>query len=387
MARHRLAGWGAADVVADRREALAVGQPPLPAVHLAREHVAVDRAEPRQVGLEVRAPPLHLPTVERDRFGGFSGILLGEPALGVVEPFLGQTFEEDVDEFVIGADALRGESAGQEQAVDPVDFVIVNELFEVGAAGAEAIPHLLPCVLPQLAGDEVDDEIDIAAFCVLGREPDSAIDACRHVVRFLQQRGEPLLQDRDDVDFGVGPGGLDRFDGGLGPGLVVTEVRRLIGEQFLHLGVGHRMLDRASGCYDIGHRSGQHQPSLAVASFGQPLEKDDLIREDVRLVAEDVVEPPQLLVKKAGRPSGWEDIGGCEFLDVSQGSVELSCPLLPPERLLGALGQLVHHGEPDRTGELDQVGVDRAEFEKCRQVGRPRVVLIQQPLLAVVYPQ
>ena len=65
------------------------------------------------------------------------------------------------------------------------------------------------------------------------------------MVRFLQQRVDPLLQDRDDVDLGVGPGRLDRLDGGLGPDLVVTEVRLLVGEEFLHLGVGHRMLDRA----------------------------------------------------------------------------------------------------------------------------------------------
>ena len=68
-----------------------------------------------------------------------------------------------------GPDAVRGEPAGQEQRVDPVDLVLVIELFEVGAAGAEPIPHLLPRVLAHLAGDEVDEEVDVAAFGVLGR--------------------------------------------------------------------------------------------------------------------------------------------------------------------------------------------------------------------------
>ena len=131
---------------------------------------SLDRsAEARQVGLEVRAAPLHLPAVQHDRLGGLGRVLLGEPALGVVEPLLGQALEEHVDELVVRPDALRGEPAGQEQRVDPVDLVLGDQLLEVGPPGAEPVAHLLARVRAHLAGDEVEQDVDVAALGVLGR--------------------------------------------------------------------------------------------------------------------------------------------------------------------------------------------------------------------------
>src|SRR3954464_15957194 len=112
---HRLADRGAAQVMPDGRQALAVRKPPLPAVHLAGEDTVADRPEPGEVSLEVGAAALQLPVAERDRLRRLRGVLLGEPTLRVVEPLLRQTLEEDVDELVVRADPLRGEAAGQEQ--------------------------------------------------------------------------------------------------------------------------------------------------------------------------------------------------------------------------------------------------------------------------------
>src|SRR4051794_11737806 len=95
-AGHGLAGRGATQVVPDGRQALAVGQSPLPTVHLAGEDALIDRTEPAEVGLEMRAAALHLPVTQRDGLRRLLGVLLREPALRVVEPLLRQALEEDV---------------------------------------------------------------------------------------------------------------------------------------------------------------------------------------------------------------------------------------------------------------------------------------------------
>src|ERR1700753_4072570 len=65
---------------------------------------------------------LNLPTVQRDRRGVVVG--LGEPAVGVGDPFVGQALEEGVEVFVVAADAPCLETSGQEDGVNPVRFAI-----------------------------------------------------------------------------------------------------------------------------------------------------------------------------------------------------------------------------------------------------------------------
>src|SRR5690348_1523995 len=86
----------------DRADATARLQVPFPAVHLTGQHVALDLAEPGQVGLQVRAPTLEGPSVHGDRLVIVRR--LGEPALGVVQPLLGQALEERVDVLVVRTD-------------------------------------------------------------------------------------------------------------------------------------------------------------------------------------------------------------------------------------------------------------------------------------------
>ena len=150
-----------ADLVADAGQAAAAGQVELPAVQLAGQHVAVDDAEPGQVGLQVRAAPLHDPVAERDVLGVGGALVLVVPALGVLQPLLGQALEERVDELVVLADPGRREAAGQEQRVDPVDLVDVEQVLDQRPLGPEAVAHLLVGVRPDLLAREVDhDRLD-----------------------------------------------------------------------------------------------------------------------------------------------------------------------------------------------------------------------------------
>ena len=125
---------------------------------------------------------------------------------------------------------------------------------------------------------------------------------------------------------------------GCGPGLVVAQVRRLVARRTSSTSASDS--DASTGQPGLVER---RRPSRAAAAvprrgpFGQPVEIHALVREDVRLVAEDVVEPPQLLVEEARRPGDREDVARAEFLDVAQGPVELPVPLLLAERLLGPL--------------------------------------------------
>jgi len=59
-------------------------------------------------------------------------VLLGERAVGVIDPLRGQALEEGVEELVVAADPPGAEPGGQEDAVHPV-----------GDGVAEHRPHQL----------------------------------------------------------------------------------------------------------------------------------------------------------------------------------------------------------------------------------------------------
>ena len=204
------------------------------------------------------------------------------------------------------------------------------------------------------------------------------------VVGLLEQRREPLAQLSEDVDPGMRPRRLGRLDLGQAVLLHAAQVTGLVAEHRCRV---VRMGDGTVGLGQLGDGSGEQQASLVVALGRQPAEVHALVGEDVRLVAEDVVEAPEFVVQEAGRPCRREHEPRTEFVDVAQRAVELPLALGRAEGLLGPRRQLVDHGEPDGTGELHQVAVDRPERLEDVEFGRARVVLVQHGLLAVTDPQ
>ncbi len=138
---------------------------------------------------------------------------------------------------------------------------------------------------------------------------------------------------------------------------------------------------------DLGHRAGQQNDRVVGAVLRVFLDEHLLVGEDVAFVTEDVVELPERVVEEAWRPGDREHPRRLEVVDVAERPVELPIPLLLAERGLGGLRQLVDHRVPDRTGELQQVRVNVAELGEPGQVGRARVVLVEQPDAVVLDPQ
>jgi hypothetical protein len=153
--------------------------------------------------------------------------------------------------------------------------------------------------------------------------------------------------------------------------------------------VVHGVLDRGGAVdVDLGDRAGQENDVVVVPLRLQPLHIGHLVGEDVALVAEDVVEPVQRLVEERGRAGDREDPVALDVVDVPQRAVEAALALLLPEGALGVVGQLVHHREPDRARELQQVGVDVAVLEEHAHVGGAGVVLVEQArAVGVLHPQ
>src|SRR5439155_26130681 len=166
--RSRLVGPVRTDLVAHAGEALPRGQVELPAVQLAGQDPVLDLAEAGQVRLQVRAAPLQYPVAHPDVLR--VGLLLGVPALGVLQPLLRQALEERVDELVVLADPRRAEPAGQEQRVDPVHLFDVQQMLHEYPWRPEPVPHLLVGGAAALLAREVDQDRLHDGLPVLARE-------------------------------------------------------------------------------------------------------------------------------------------------------------------------------------------------------------------------
>src|SRR6476661_11191642 len=90
---------GAAQMAIVAREAVTGFQVEAPVVQAAREHAVVDLAEPREVGLAVRAPTLDAPTVALEELvRAFVGRAMA--LLDVVDALGREPLEERHDELV-----------------------------------------------------------------------------------------------------------------------------------------------------------------------------------------------------------------------------------------------------------------------------------------------
>ena len=168
------------------------------------------------------------------------------------------------------------------------------------------------------------------------------------------------------------------------PGLVAAEVALAFLEDQADLVVGQRVGDIERARSQVAVRSGQHQPTAADPYLGEVVEEDRLVREDVGGVAAEVVLLEQVVVEEARRPGARHHERRVEDLDVALGPGQLDDPLLMAEGDLRLRRELVHHRVPDRAGELEEEQIERPEGEELVGVGRPRVVHVEDPDLAVV---
>ena len=129
---------------------------------------------------------------------------------------------------------------------------------------------------------------------------------------------------------------------------------------------------------DVGFRPRQQDHAVVVALLGHEIHEHLLVGENVALIAEDVVQLPQVVVQEARRTRDGEHPTRFDVLDVAQRAVQLALPLELAECRLGVGRKVIDHRVPDRAGELQQVRVYMAEFGERGQLRRTRVVLVEQ---------
>ncbi len=151
------------------------GQLELPAMHGAGEDAVLDFGEASQVGFQMGAAALDAVAVAFPQL--LHGGLLGVVALGVLQAFGREAFEEVVDVFVVGPLTLRLEAAGEKDLVDPVLFMMDDTVLEQGAVDVEAvIPLFIP---PGVDAARMEVKHDLLHVAV---DQDAPIDAYRRQV-------------------------------------------------------------------------------------------------------------------------------------------------------------------------------------------------------------
>jgi hypothetical protein len=125
-------------------------------------------------------------------------------------------------------------------------------------------------------------------------------------------------------------------------------------------------------------KDGARDDQAAIdAPLAEILDERRLVREGVRLIAGQVVEREQLVVKETRWPGARYDVPRADIADVTQGAVQAVGPFGGSEAALGRLGQLIGPRPPDRPGELQEMRVKRAEREQRLKIDGPGVILVQ----------
>ncbi|CDZ88344.1 hypothetical protein RHRU231_40094 [Rhodococcus ruber] len=354
---------------------------PLPAVQVAGEAGALDDAELRQIRLQVRAAALDLEAAQLDRRGIVVGF--GEPAVRVGDPLVGEALEERVQEFVVAAHPPRLESGGQEDGVHPVRLVVAQDRAHQLRRNAETVA-VLAFSLDGFADDplgEVQHDRLVAH-----HQADGVADAVADQIGLRHDRLELRLERTEQrLTLGRGPRrllGLEHRGQALGH---LLDVRGLVGEDLLDVGVGDRMGQRHRlAAVHVEDRAGDHQHATVVAVQAHLLEEDHLVGEDVALVAVVVVEVAQRRVEEHRRTGRRDHPRRPDLVDVAAAAVHAALALLLAEVRLGALGDVVDHRVPDRARVLQQVDVDLPEgLEHRVHLDRAGVVHVEHRGLAV----
>jgi hypothetical protein len=130
-----------------RCEAAPCGQFKLPAMHRACQDTVLDMSKASEICFQVRATALDAVTVAFPEL--LNCRLFSIVALGILQAFWREAFEEIVNVLVICTFALCLEAAGEEDLVDPVFLVMNDAIFEKSRVNVEAIIPLLASLAPR----------------------------------------------------------------------------------------------------------------------------------------------------------------------------------------------------------------------------------------------
>ena len=308
---------------------------------------------------------------------------LGEPAVGVGDPLVGQALEEGVEILVVAAYPPCPEAGGQEDGVDPVRFAVAEHSPYQLRRYRETIADLF---IRNLFAHQAFGEVQNHG---LGTDHqfDGIADAIADLVALqhdrLEQRAQRLQQ---RITGGRRPARALRRQNGLHPFGVVSDVGRFAGgEDGLDFVGGQWVVQRLQlRTSEVRGRTGHHQQAAVVPVCAQLIQEHHLVGEDVGRVTAIVVEVAQLGVQKTWRPRRRHHPTRPHLGDVLPGAVHPALPLLGPERLLGAGRHVVDHRVPDRSGVLQQVYVDVPE-SGCEhvQIDWPGIVHVENRCRAV----
>ena len=196
------------------------------------------------------------------------------------------------------------------------------------------------------------------------------------MVRQIQHGLKPGLELGQHIYARRRPPELVRLDAGPLAARVRAQVAFLVPEWRQGLGLAVRPGDLAVTGADVEDGAGDHEAGIDTP-FREIFGEHRLVREGVRLIAGQVVEGEQLVIKETGRAGARHHVPGPDALDVAQGAVQAVGPFGGPERALGRRRQLVGPRPPDRPGKLQEMRVKRAEREQLLKVDGPRVILVQ----------
>src|SRR5947209_8630284 len=211
-----------------RSQAATGGQLELPAVHGAGEDAVLDFGEAGQVGFQVGAAPLDTVAVAFPQL--LHGGLLGVVALGILQAFGREAFEEVIDVFVISSLTLGLEAAGEKYLVDPVLFMMDDTVLEQGAVDVKAVIPLF--ILPGVDAARMEIKHDLLHVAVDQYPP---VDAYRRQVCYLHEWLEPVAQRSQDVYLPPRPRCLLRVHDGLLARSICFQVGALIAEDRMYL--------------------------------------------------------------------------------------------------------------------------------------------------------
>src|SRR5258706_4894152 len=168
-------------------QASACGQFKLPTMHGTCQDTVLDLAKACEIGLEMWTAALDAVAIAFPEL--VFRIFFGVVSFNILNTFRRETFEENVDIFVVGTLALSLKATGEKEVIDPALHVTNNAGFDQSGVHLEAILPSFASPWIYLALLEVDHHSLLATV-----DEQASIDTHTGKVSNLQEGFEPIAQ-------------------------------------------------------------------------------------------------------------------------------------------------------------------------------------------------